>query len=361
MKKTVLTLTIMLAAAALVAAFSSPTTAQVTGRCDICHTMHYSQGGQVLTDWGSGGPYNNCLVNTCVGCHTGTNDGTNTTPYVLGTVAPTFGTNTLAGGNFYWVAQTGGDAKGHNVLGISGQDGNITAAEGAPGSAGGCGSTSCHGTLSPVDESFGGCEGCHLNVMHHANDGTGTKYVGASPWYRFLSGHMSGDGQGVCGIEHSGWGYGATAGGTNHNEYLGFADVVKKDAAGFYNLGGTMTAYCCGCHGNFHVQDATAVGASPWLRHPSDIVIPTTGEYASMSTSYNPNTPVARSATTMGTLGNTPSGTVAAGTDLVMCLSCHVPHGSPNDDLLRWDYAAMNAGGGSNTTGCFVCHTTKDD
>jgi len=338
--------------------------ARVTGRCDNCHTMHYMQGGELLAAWGSGGPYNTLLVNTCIGCHTGTNDGTNTTPYVMGSSEPTFGTNTLAGGNFWWVATAGDgdDAKGHNVLGVSSQDAAITTTDGAPGSSGGCGgATGCHGTLAttPSSTNAGGCEGCHLDVMHHTDDGSGTKYVDASPWYRFLSGHQGGAGLGVKGIEHSGWGYGATIGGTNHNEYLG--NVASKDSAGgFSAAGSTMTAFCTGCHGNFHIQDATSTGATPWLRHPSDFVILNSGEYASMSTDYNPNTPVARPSGFGGWTDDTPVATVAAGTDMVMCLSCHVPHGSPYDDLLRWNYATMNAGGGSNTTGCFVCHTTKD-
>ncbi|TSA10529.1 MAG: hypothetical protein D4R73_05115 [Deltaproteobacteria bacterium] len=29
--------------------------------------------------------------------------------------------------------------------------------------------------------------------------------------------------------------------------------------------------------------------------------------------------------------------------------------------MLKWDYTTMVAGGGSNTTGCFTCHTQKDD
>ena len=72
-------------------------------------------------------------------------------------------------------------------------------------------------------------------------------------------------------------------------------------------------------------------------------------------TSYNPVVPVARPSLTAV------SSTVTPGTDMVMCLSCHVPHGSPNDDLLRWDYNGMVAGGGGDDgTGCFVCHTEKD-
>jgi len=49
------------------------------------------------------------------------------------------------------------------------------------------------------------------------------------------------------------------------------------------------------------------------------------------------------------------------GTDLVMCLSCHKPHGSPYSDMLRWDYSEMIAGDDSKSGGCFTCHTQKND
>jgi len=67
-------------------------------------------------------------LNDCVGCHSSSDS---STTYVLGTstvpvVNFTGGepTTHLAGGNFYWVADAGGnrDAAGHNVLGISGKD-----------------------------------------------------------------------------------------------------------------------------------------------------------------------------------------------------------------------------------------------
>lgn len=328
--------------------------AKVTGVCSNCHTMHNSQDGAALAS----GPNELLLIGGCVGCHTGTNDG-GATPYVMSTIIPNYGDNTLAGGNFWWVStdcagEHCGDAKGHNVLGIATQDTNLAA---APGAEVLC-ANSCHLSLAvaqTAESTMGsGCQGCHLNVMHHADDSSG--YVDASPWYRFLSGHSSGAGQGVKGIEDSDWQF--TKGFGDHNEYLGY--VGDKD--GPYGLDDyTMTGFCCGCHGNFHEQDASAGGASPWLRHPSDFVIPNSGEYASMSTSYNVNTPVARSAASMTALGGAPGSTVAAGTDMVMCLSCHVAHGSPNDDMLRWNYSTIDAGGGSNTTGCFVCHTTKDD
>ena len=330
--------------------------AKVTGVCSNCHTMHSSQDGAALAS----GPNELLLIGGCVGCHTGTNVG-GTTPYVISTNEPIFGVDTLAGGNFYWVAQSGGDAYGHNVMGIASQDDTITVDKGAPGAQSPC-ANSCHITLAVAQTAIGtlgsGCQGCHLNVMHHTDDGTGTKYVGASPWYRFLSGHMTGSNKGVVGIEDSNWQFTKSVG--DHNEYLGVSGP-KTSTGGFALAGNTTTAFCTGCHGNFHVQDGTAPGASPWLRHPSDSVIPNSGEYAFRLTPYDLNVPVARDASTMTTLGNSPGSAIAAGQDMVMCLSCHVAHGSPYPDMLRWNYSTMNAGGGLNTNGCFSCHTTKDD
>ena len=105
------------------------------------------------------------------------------------------------------------------------------------------------------------------------------------------------------------------------------------------------------CHGDFHGQET---GGS-WLGHPADTVLPAEGEYASY-TSYDPTVPVARPVLT-GV-----SATVTPGTDMVMCLSCHVAHGSPYNDMLRWDYNDMTTGttGAGAGNGCFKCHTEKD-
>ena len=118
-----------------------------------------------------------------------------------------------------------------------------------------------------------------------------------------------------------------------------------------------MTAFCCGCHGNFHIEQADT-GA--WIRHPSDAVIPITGEYVGYAT-YNPQAPVARPSLTDWTGPNSlvnEGGTVEK--DMVMCLSCHRAHGSPYSDLLRWDYQEMIARDNTKTGGCFVCHTSKN-
>ncbi|HID30085.1 MAG TPA: hypothetical protein EYP19_08780 [Desulfobacterales bacterium] len=322
--------------------------AKVSGVCSDCHTMHNSQNDTTMA---TGGPNNTLLMNSCLGCHTGTNDGSNTIPYVYSTSEPTYGTNTLAGGNFYWVKTD--DAKGHNVH--SDNPDSLSAAPGA--TIGPCGSESCHVNLHATNTNYGtrqGCSKCHMmgnssgpTGYHHKDDTGPVIDTAEEGWFRFLAGHMGGAGSGVSGIEDPNWQY--TADANDHNEYLGNS-ATKTSGGGFAPLGNTMTGFCCGCHGNFHVQQD---GSNNWIRHPSDAVIPNSGEYASMATTYNPAVPVARPSL------SSVSGTVAPGTDMVMCLSCHVAHGSPYNDMLRWDYSTMNAGGGGSG-GCFVCHTEKD-
>ena len=128
--------------------------------------------------------------------------------------------------------------------------------------------------------------------------------------------------------------------------------------------GNSMSGFCSTCHGKFHSSgaggdyvDNRISGA--FLRHPSDYVIPNSGEYASY-TAYDLSAPVARP-----TLDSASSGLVTPGTDMVMCLSCHEAHGSVYDYLLRFDYTSMTAGGFADTSsakdtgGCLACHTTK--
>jgi len=317
-------------------------------------------------------------MDDCVGCHSSTDSsptktiGVSTVPVVYNLSEPNYNPGTLAGGNFWWVADNGGgdDAKGHNVLGISGVD----SLSFAPGGADYCGGGNCHKSLAEEQTTelpFGsGCQGCHLRPAHHADDSAtviGKEMYSTDGYYRFLSGHIptSGEGHGVCGIEDSDWQ--ASCSDSDHNEYLGFSgDKKTYSLASFLSRGHTMTAFCCGCHGNFHVEQENG----EWIRHPSDAVIPNTGEYADAFGAtggsggiYDPNVPVARGIGHGVWTSGTPSPTVnpAGGYDMVMCLSCHRPHGSPYDDLLRWDYDNdMIAGGGSNTTGCFACHTKKD-
>ena len=344
--------------------------AAVSGPCSNCHTMHYSQDGQPL---GTDGPHQHLLIekqgghhsSACVTCHSSQTSSTYEdlggckVPIVFyyGTSAPT---EYLAGGNFWWVKEGLGndDTKGHNVF----LDEDDDYLDEAPGWAIGC-NNSCHTDLSKEytgsDMGEGlpgkyGCQGCHLHPKHHANDHangeSGLVDSADKGWYRFLSGHMGGIGQGVEGYEDGDWE--ASTSPSDHNEYLG---SEKTTGRGFANLGHTTTAFCTGCHGVFHDNQGSE---SPWLRHPTAVVLPNSGEYASAFGatggvgSYNPLIPVARPS-----LPSSPDSSVHIGTDIVMCLSCHRPHGSPYPKLMRWDYQNWPGGG---TNGCAVCHTEKD-
>ncbi len=161
----------------------------------------------------------------------------------------------------------------------------------------------------------------------------------------------------------------------DHNEYYGRSTPVKLGCAGgTYSCHGdggvqaptgTISQFCATCHGNFHTLDtgrSDGVGispSSPFIRHPTDLSLPSSGEYADYNNGtmiYSNMAPVARLTVYTG-----PSSSVSPGTDAVMCLSCHRAHGSPYPDMLRWDYLSNCSAKEPNSgCGCFVCHTQKD-
>lgn len=369
--------------------------AAVKGRCYKCHAMHYSQ-SPFPTEWLAGDGPNNYLLakpssgfhcSPCVSCHSSQTSSTYRdlgdgcmvpVVFYFGASAPT---EYLAGGNFWWVkdGQGGDDTKGHNVFEGEGDD-YLTE---APGGKVGCGkANSCHANLHlPVEGMMGegailngkyGCEGCHIQVRHHARDHPNFEsgYVNTADqgWYRFLCGHNGGapENFGVEGYEDNDWEAGhpnlpqGTGGPDSHNEYLG----QEFSGSWGFSLGPTTTAFCTGCHGDFHLSQKETGSGDAWIRHPSDSVIPNTSgsEYADTGGPghlYDPLSPVAKPTV------DTPDATVSPGNDMVMCLSCHRPHGSPYPDLLRWDYAQQISGSdpgeGTLDQGCFYCHTTKDN
>jgi cytochrome c553 len=158
--------------------------------------------------------------------------------------------------------------------------------------------------------------------------------------YRFL--------KGVKGGEDSLWE--AVPGITAHNEYKGASSMGAGSATSPAN--NTVSGLCAECHGYFHGTSSNEVGSQePWLRHPTDILLPSGGEYTSYTT-YNLTAPVARA-----TIPNSPSSSVSS-SDVVMCLSCHRAHASPYYKIMRWDY--KNWPGNGQTNGCNVCHTSKN-
>ncbi len=342
-----------------------PALAKVSGPCVNCHTMHNSQNGQLVDPDQPNRYLLNQGADPCVACHTGSNSGggsdTGTTPYVYSTTEPNYGTNTLAGGNFYWVTQDG--TKGHNCLAITDMpvDSELTQAPGSPVGQGTFGCADCHDKIST-------CESCHT-PKHHADDSQ--TVVGASGgFYRFLNSSYHGTDQtGVKGIEDNDWEYTVSA--TDHNEYAGAVDPANT--GGLVSDDFSMSAYCAGCHEAFHGTNYTddGDGQSPWLRHPTHLALSDTTlgkEYHSYNNGggYSPLAPIARDQDRLDTMSGPSSLVYVATTDTdgdqVMCLSCHRAHGSPYADMLRWDYDSCDAGSGAtNDCGCFVCHTTKDD
>jgi hypothetical protein len=344
--------------------------AAVSGVCSNCHTMHNrEQGSTVAFSRDSSGQqvfrdqaFAKLLKTDCIGCHSHAGAetiitmGETTIPVVLNMTAPTYppdgsATSTLAGGNFYWTIQ-GGDAHGHNVHGIAGLDYRFSpqlAPGGVPRNEEGC--TDCHGTLATAKS---GCNGCH--VPHHHAGGTSVVAGQQEGWYRFLGSVMQRDDQvgptpqGVIGIEAADWEQNPLA--NQHNTYQG-----KTGPYVSYLESGSINQKCAGCHGRYHSE---SIADSTWIRHPVDATIPDSGEFTGFIV-YNPMVPVAKQ--NVSALDANLS-TINRGSDLVACISCHRPHGSPYPAMLRWGYRDW-PGTDTHTgvpafNGCAVCHTSKD-
>lgn len=155
----------------------------------------------------------------------------------------------------------------------------------------------------------GSCTSCHRNVKHHA----------ASTGYRFLGPDIEG---------------------------IGDPEFEHGQGRNIYKSGGQ---YCSACHANFCGTENQGSAGGGWIRHPTNTPIPMSGEYAGYV--YNKLVPVSYPDP------NNPERDTAR----VMCMSCHRPHGTPYDYLLRWDYSTIVAGGGENGKGCFACHSQKDE
>ncbi len=383
--------------------FTTPSEARVGGKCENCHTMHNSQDGadntQVHIGAGAGwNPATSQLTNAgttseqaqllkadCVGCHTATNanstiitDSSGNKVPIVYNLGGTYPAGALAGGNF---ALNSGAANiyGHNVNGIAATQVDSTMQIAwAPGAGVACG-VSCHDSLAISETSMtsnfdydgisqgkiSGCKACHNKVGHHNPSDNS---------YRFLGGHGAAVGvdvvvntDGNFPYEDPDWEVAPNA--STHNFY--------QKSTGSKN---SMGEFCAGCHQDFHAPggangfgsdnggddntDALIVKNSavvnPWLRHPTNVNIPLDplGEYAAMNlVDYNPAVPVAQNAADAVADRHR----INAG-DQVMCLSCHRAHASEYPDALRFNYTRMSAHAGTGSgTGCFYCHTTKDD
>lgn len=291
-------------------------------------------------------PKGSLLIYSCVGCHSATNgttwqDSITKAPIVFNTSAPTYGANGLAAGNFYYVGVN--DLYGHNVF-TSNPD--VPLANIPPGG------TALPGQLRCAGGTVGGPWGCHghngrqgdtavddqtkaMKGGHHGDDTPplAGSLTDVAKNYRFLLG--------IKGKEDTDWEKDNVN--TSHNEYQGATNFTTTS---------TINYLCAECHGNYH--STTGVGsASPWLRHPTDIALKSTGEYSSYTT-YSMVAPVARP--NPDSVAST--STVYPGTDIIMCLSCHRAHASPYFKMMRWDYKSSTLS--TALEGCNVCHTSKN-
>ena len=313
--------------------------AKVSGQCSNCHTMHNSQdGAAVVYELNSeytgydavSTPKNLLLKSDCAGCHSSTSTAT-----ITGNIPIVFNTSTfsdpLAAGNFSYVQDD--DLKGHNVDFIQAQD--ATLGRTPPGgntmsSQLTCaGEYGCHGDRTSGKTNYTGMKGAH-----HTDDSGGITGASLGLSYRFLNG--------ILGTEDNDWEQETPV---DHNQY-------KGSLSGATN---TISYLCSRCHGDFHTWTggASEVGtASPWLRHPTDVDLPNSGEFASYTT-YNATAPVAQTSP-----GLTTDDTIVPGSDAVMCLSCHRAHSSPYYKILRWDVKSSSLA--TAMSGCNVCHTSKN-
>lgn len=363
--------------------------AAITGVCSDCHTMHNSQNSQPMVA-GSGQPQELLLRGGCVGCHA-QNSGQKIVT-INGTQYPqvmhTDATGDLAAGNFAYITGAKGsgalDSKGHNVRDLVAKDSRLDYPPGAKDASHQAyltsskltcaGNIGCHGYRLPeVMDNEGIWWGTGMTAIRYTHHSNVEGLISGIPndtydSYRFLDG--------VNGLENpdpaAPWQNLSSA---SHNEYLGVSNP------GAYTSGGwgdscahchawddnirpsnrTISGFCATCHPNFHslsTDSSPGISSnttSPFLRHPTDIVIKDSDEYASYTT-YDVKAPVGRQ-----NLPAFPSGEVTPGSDTVTCLSCHMAHASNYPAMLRWDYVNDCVAGTQNSDcGCFICHSTKD-
>ncbi|MCL4492295.1 MAG: hypothetical protein M1510_10425 [Nitrospirae bacterium] len=342
--------------------------AKITGPCANCHTMHNSQNGSPMAAYGASGeawkvsgPNPSLTRGTCLGCHgIGTAKIVNIGGSDIPQVWHTDGSGDLAGGNFAYITGAKGSGasnrKGHNVidLGAAYLEDVITGFP--PGHDHG----PTRDTLTCAES--GGCHAKNSSTgikgAHHQNvDGKCDVADKVYNSYRFLLG--------VKGYENNGTYKWQNKDATNHNEYFGATAPMSissssspctscHGSSGWNPQNNTISGFCGMCHRDFHsLQGIGGSTSSPFKRHPADVTLKAAGEYAAYTT-YSVEAPVARTV-----VPDAMSNVVTPGTDVVMCLSCHVAHASDYPDMLRWDYNTMVAGGGGSG-GCFTCHTQKN-
>lgn len=324
--------------AALLALAPAALWAAVSGPCVDCHTMHNSQDGARFPGATSDTPQGHLTILGCIGCHTGS--GVTGAPIIDGT----YNVDSTAGGTF---SDSGGgvasDAGVHNVnvdglLATVGEDDTLTTA--VPGLTGGM--NNGLGSSDPNDLTCAGKDGCHGDATQADNDaGIRGFHHGSKAGYRYLqiaSTQAAVEGNGAADWEKA-ISSSATGEGGEHNIYSSSTTVG-------------INKLCANCHPNFHSTTNTSDGNN-WVRHPTDNDIPGAGDGWTPTVNYREN-PFA-----FADISSLAPGTAYTATGAqVACISCHRAHGTPYDDILRWDYSAQSAGGGGSS-GCVGCHNKQ--
>ena len=337
MRKTLITGLIALLSSVLIYGFAD---AKVSGSCASCHIMHNSENGN--EDVTGQGPLAHLLRDDCQGCHI--NIGY-PVPYEVSTGnrhllyveigAASSDTNQLAGGYF-----TSNDpvntGKSHslNVIGTPPGYPDVATdyrdtAYSAAAALTCAGTQGCHGLSSAANE---------MTAITGGHHGTDNATLGGKWIYRILAdkGPVAVSGSGASDYEY------------NLNIAPSVGDQKNTYSAGVGN--NTISKLCAGCHGKFH-SDVLVSGE--WVRHPTDVDIPNDWAIVSPFTNYTGDANQWK----RNPVGY--DGAVGAGNAQSTCLSCHRAHGSPNADLLRFDYALMDAGTTAVNYGCLGCHNKQ--
>ena len=365
-----------------------------SGNCADCHTMHNSQDGAAMAIDGAGNTTavnnNSLLIYGCLGCHVGeytagSTDAIEAAPKVSGSLLGYASGTSFAGGGFDY----GTVASRHNVSGIDAVETWCPVGTAPPGFdadyddngiRGGhlttpwtttsqqltcAGTFGCHGKAQDASNDFITDQFQAISGGHHGDD---TSIDGLTPAksYRFLFG--------IIGYEEKTYETGTGIDHTKHNQYSGVNRYGGDLTEGLISAANQTISYlCCECHGLYHSADASGGdSAAPWIRHPTDFdLTDATGTeydaYNGTNNYYSLEAPVASAMTSpVNNVAATTTeiiSTPLTGTDtaIVTCLSCHRAHGTPYNDLLRWEYTGaggVQAGDDPTTLkGCTICLT----
>jgi hypothetical protein len=325
-------------------------------KCNLCHTMHYSEGGEAPSSEngypveGDGGPNPVLLVKAnvtdlCLQCHK--DSGYAGAPSIYNST-PGSGT-LLPGGDFGYSAHaSGGNAmsddigRGHNPFGASGDESVEIDQDTLNGGSDGITPPGNDGT--PLEAGEFTCVQCH---QVHGPESGGSRAYG----YRLLLKTVNENSTiSLDSIASGAWIKDTTV--TPNVVIAGpdGADLTLDESTSNHNVyKGGFSNWCSSCHPNFHGADESdpdTGNGSDLIRHPTHTAI---GDMNTKYGSYSYLYPLIKvggnwTKTSQG------SGNVAT-TDEVMCLTCHKAHASANPDALRWDPSQASTLGQ-----CNKCH-----